>query len=103
MKTTDIIAQILIFFAALTTTAYAIFSQGEKEAIKRTALIGKLIGSVLVAFFIMPAIMEYFNLSIRATLLFTVIIVSGFDLILKAAVKKIIKTIDKDGEDTIDS
>jgi hypothetical protein len=99
MKDQDIISQLLIFFASITSTAYAIFSKDEKEALKRTVLAGKLIGSVIVAFFISPALMEYFNLSIKMTLLLTVVIAYGLESILKASVKRINKTIDKDGQD----
>jgi predicted neutral ceramidase superfamily lipid hydrolase len=99
MKYNDILTQLAIFLASITSTVYAIFSKSEKEALNRTMLAGKVLGSVMVAFFIMPAIMEYFNLTIKMTLLLTVIFAFGLESILKASVKKVIKTIDKDGED----
>jgi FtsH-binding integral membrane protein len=99
MKYQDLITQVLIFCASITSTLYTIFSSNEKQAIKRSLLVGKLIGAVLVAFFISPAIMEHFELTIKMTLLFTVILAYGLEAILKISVKKILKTIDKDGED----
>lgn len=99
MKYDDIITQLLIFLASTTSTVYAIFSKTDKEVINRTLLVGKILGSVMVAFFIMPAIMEYFKLSIKATLFLTVIFAYGLESILKASVKRVIKTIDKDGND----
>jgi predicted neutral ceramidase superfamily lipid hydrolase len=99
MKYNDILTQLAIFLASITSTVYAIFSKSEKEALNRTLLAGKILGSVMVAFFIMPAIMEYFNLTIKMTLLITVVFAYGLESILKASVKKVIKSIDKDGED----
>ena len=99
MKNNDLLTQGLIFLASITTTIYALFSKDSKEAINRTLLLGKFLGSVIVAFFIMPAVMEHFELSIKVTLLITVVIAYGLESILKASVKKVIKTIDKDGQD----
>ena len=101
MKYQDIFSQILIFLASISSTLYLIFSKedAEKEEIKRKVLAGKILGAVIVAFFVMPAIMEYFSLSIKATLLFTVIVAYGLESLLKASVKLFIKQIDKDGED----
>lgn len=103
MKYQDLITQLLIFCASITSTLYTLFSRNEKEAMKRSLLIGKLIGAVLVAFFISPAIMEHFNLTLKMTLLFTVVLAYGLESILRVSVKKLIKTIDKDGEDTINN
>lgn len=99
MKDQDILTQGLIFLASITTTIYAFFSKTNKEAVNRTLLLGKFLGSVIVAFFVMPAIMEYFDLSIKVTCLITVVVAYGLESILKVSVKKVIKTIDKDGED----
>ncbi len=98
MKNTDFITQFLIFLASITTTAYAFFSIDKNEAVKRTLLIGKFLGSVIVSFFIMPAVMEYFQLSIKITLLLTVVFAYGLESILKASVNKLTKTIDKNGD-----
>ena len=103
MKNNDLLTQGLIFLASITTTIYALFSKDSKEAINRTLLLGKFLGSVIVAFFIMPAVMEHFELSIKVTLLITVVVAYGLESILKASVKKVIKTIDKDGQDDTDN
>lgn len=104
MKYDDIITQLLIFLASTTSTVYAIFSKNEKEAMNRSLLVGKILGSVMLAFFIIPAIMEYFKLSLKMTLLVTVVLAYGLESILKASVKRVIKTIDKDGnEDDVNS
>jgi hypothetical protein len=99
MKNQDLLTQLLIFMASITTTVYALFSKDSKQAVNRTLLLGKFLGSAIVAFFIMPAVMEYFELSIKLTLLLTVVVAYGLESILKASVKKVIKTIDKDGQD----
>lgn len=99
MKYDDILTQLLIFLASTTSTVYAIFSKDEKEAMNRSLLVGKILGSVMLAFFIIPAIMEYFKLSLKMTLLVTVVLAYGLESILKASVKRVIKTIDKDGND----
>ena len=66
-------------------------------------MLGKFLGSVIVAFFVMPAVMEHFELSIKVTLLITVVVAYGLESILKASVKRVIKTIDKDGQDDTDN
>jgi hypothetical protein len=103
MKNQDIITQLAIFLASITSTVYAIFSTGKKEAMNRTLLAGKILGAVMVAFFVMPAIMEHFELTIRMTLLLTVVVAYGLESILKVSVKRIIKSIDKDGEGDTDN
>ena len=103
MKNNDLLTQLLIFLASITTTIYALFSKDSKEAINRTLLLGKFLGSVIVAFFVMPAVMEFWELSIKVTLLITVVVAYGLESILKASVKKVIKTIDKDGKDDTDN
>ena len=99
MKYNDIFTQLLIFLASITSTVYAILSKTDKEVVNRTLLVGKILGSVMVAFFMMPAVMEYFKLSIKVTLFLTVVFAYGLESILKASVKRVIKTIDKDGND----
>ena len=99
MKNNELLTQLLIFLASITTTIYAFFSKDSKEAVNRTLLLGKFLGSVIVAFFVMPAVMEFWGLSIKVTLLITVVVAYGLESILKASVKKVIKTIDKDGQD----
>jgi hypothetical protein len=99
----DILTQFAIFLASITTTIYAFFSKDSKEAINRTLLLGKFLGSVIVAFFVMPAVMEYFELTIKVTLLITVVIAYGLESILKASVKRVIKTIDTDGKNDTDN
>lgn len=103
MKNNDLLTQLLIFLASITTTIYALFSKDSKEAINRTLLLGKFLGSVIVAFFVMPAVMEFWELSIKVTLLITVVVAYGLESILKASVKKVIKTIDKDGQNDTDN
>ena len=103
MKNNDLLTQLLIFLASIITTIYAFFSKDSKEAINRTLLLGKFLGSVIVAFFVMPAVMEFWELSIKVTLLITVVVAYGLESILKASVKKVIKTIDKDGQDDTDN
>lgn len=103
MKNNDLLTQLLIFLASIITTIYALFSKDSKEAINRTLLLGKFLGSVIVAFFVMPAVMEFWELSIKVTLLITVVVAYGLESILKASVKKVIKTIDKDGQDDTDN
>jgi len=103
MKNNDLLTQLLIFLASIITTIYAFFSKDSKEAINRTLLLGKFLGSVIVAFFVMPAVMEFWELSIKVTLLITVVVAYGLESILKASVKKLIKTIDKDGQDDTDN
>lgn len=103
MKNNDLLTQLLIFLASITTTIYAFFSKDSKEAVNRTLLLGKFLGSVIVAFFVMPAVMEFWELSIKVTLLITVVVAYGLESILKASVKKVIKTIDKDGQDDTDN
>ena len=103
MKKNELLTQLLIFLASITTTIYAFFSKDSKEAVNRTLLLGKFLGSVIVAFFVMPAVMEFWGLSIKVTLLITVVVAYGLESILKASVKKVIKTIDKDGQDDTDN
>jgi predicted neutral ceramidase superfamily lipid hydrolase len=103
MKNNDLLTQLLIFLASITTFIYALFSKDSKEVINRTLLLGKFLGSVIVAFFVMPAVMEFLELSIKVTLLITVVVSYGLEAILKASVKKVIKTIDKDGQDDTDN
>lgn len=100
MKESDIISQLLIFLASITSTTYLIFSKEDeqKQTINRRVLAGKIIGSVIVAFFLMPAVMERWSLSIKETLFITVIVAYGLESLLKTAVKLLIKKIDKDGE-----
>ena len=45
MKNNDLLTQLLIFLASITTTIYAFFSKDSKEAINRTLLLGKFLGS----------------------------------------------------------
>lgn len=103
MKNNDLLTDLLIFLASIITTIYAFFSKDSKEAINRTLLLGKFLGSVIVAFFVMPAVMEFWELSIKVTLLITVVVAYGLESILKASVKRVIKTIDKDGQDDTDN
>lgn len=91
------IDQAFIFLASIITTIYAVMFQN--KPLKRTLLLGKFLGAVIVAFFIMPAVMEYFKLTIKVTLLITVIVIYGFESMLKTAVKKINKYLGSDGTD----
>lgn len=100
MKNQDILTQLLIFLASITTTIYTFFSKDSKQAINRTLLLGKFLGAVIVAFFVMPAIMEYFALTIKVTCLITVVVAYGLESILKASVKRVINTIEKNENDT---
>lgn len=103
MRNPDLLTQLFIFLASISSTFYAMLSNDSTEAMKRSVLVGKLLGSVMLAFFVMPAIMEYFCLSTKMTLLLTVIVAYGLEAILKASVKRVIKTIDKDGADDVNN
>lgn len=94
MKNQDVLTLLLLFLASMTSTVYSIISDTGKEALNRMIIGSKLLGSAIVAFFIMPAIMEHFNLTLRMTLMITVVFAYGFEAILKASVNKVIKTID---------
>jgi hypothetical protein len=69
--------------------------QKAQDKLNRKTLLVKLLGAVLVAFFLIPAIMEYFKLSLRIGLFFTVILAYGLDELLKATVNRGVKTIEK--------
>lgn len=97
MKNQDLITQLLLFIASMITTAYSLFSK-EEANVKRKIIIGKLLGAIVVSFFIMPAIMEYFDLTVKATLFLTVIIVYGLEELLKSAVKRLTNSISKNEE-----
>lgn len=99
MKNYDFLTQIFIFLAAITSNIYSVFAADSKEAISRIMILGKFFGSVLVAFFVMPAVQEYFELSLKVTLLLTVVTAYGLENILKVSVKKIVKTIDNGKDD----
>lgn len=102
MKQEDMITQFLIFLSSIVTVAYSVFST-ESTNFKRKILIGKFLGAILVSFFIIPAIMEYFALSIKSVLFLTVIIVYGLEELLKASVRKLTNTISKDEKSSTDN
>lgn len=102
MEQKDIITHFMLFLASIITTAYSLFSKKEAD-FKRKVLIGKLLGAIVVSFFIMPAVMEYFNLSVKVTLFFTVITVYGLEELLKASVKRLTKTISADEDSKLDN
>lgn len=89
-----------IFAASVITTIYELVSKNGNLILERSTILIKLIGAVLVAFFIMPGIMEYFNFTLRITLLVTVIVTYGLDAILKVVTHRVVKTIDKDNDST---
>ena len=47
--------------------------------------------------------MEYFNLSVKVTLFFTVITVYGLEELLKASVRRLTKTISADEDSKLDN
>lgn len=78
---------IAIFLASLISIAYEMLIKAQ-DTINRKTMLVKLLGAVLVSFFIVPALIEYFSLSIRAGLFITVIIAYGLDELLNATVKR---------------
>lgn len=99
MKNYDFLTQLFIFLASMGSISYSIFSENDVEKIKRGALIAKFLGGTLVAFFVMPAVQEWLELSLKVTLLLTVIIAYGYDSLLKTSVKRIAKTIENGKDD----
>ena len=99
MKNYDFLTQVLLFLASIGSISYSVFSESDVEKIKRGALIAKFLGGTIVAFFVMPAIQEYFELSLKVTLLLTVIIAYGYEALLKASVSKITKIIENGKDD----
>ncbi len=85
---------IFLFIASCVSIFYGMLRKAQ-DSINRNTLIMQLLGAVLVAFFLIPAIMEYFKLSLRIGLFFTVILAYGLDELLKATIKRGVKTIEK--------
>ena len=85
---------IFLFIASCVSIVYEMLQKAQ-DKLNRQTLFAKLLGAVLVSFFLIPAIMEYFKLSLRIGLFFTVILSYGLDELLKATVKRGIKTIEK--------
>ena len=85
---------IFLFIASCISILYEMLQKAQ-DKLNRKALLVKLLGAVLVSFFLIPAIMEYFKLSLRIGLFFTVILAYGLDELLKATVKRGVKTIEK--------
>ena len=99
MKNYDFLTQIFIFLASMGSISYSVFSENDVEKIKRGTLIAKFLGGTIVAFFVMPAVQEYFELSLKVTLLLTVIVAYGYEALLKASVSKITKIIENGKDD----
>ena len=99
MKNYDFFTQVLLFLASIGSISYSVFSESDVEKIKRGALIAKFLGGTIVAFFVMPAVQEYFELSLKVTLLLTVIVAYGYEALLKASVSKITKIIENGKDD----
>ena len=85
---------IFLFIASCVSIVYEMLQKAQDKLNRKTLLV-KLLGAVLVAFFLIPAIMEYFKLSLRIGLFFTVILAYGLDELLKATVNRGVKTIEK--------
>ena len=85
---------VFLFIASCVSVIYEMLHKAQ-DKLNRKTLLMKLSGAILVSFFIVPAIMEYFKLSLRIGLFFTVIIAYGLDELLKATLRRGIKTIDK--------
>lgn len=102
MDNKDWITLLCIFGASIVTTMYELVSKNGNLILERSPVMIKLLGAVLVSFFIMPGIMEYFELTLRVALFVTVVITYGLDSILKVALKRLINTIDKNGKDSND-
>lgn len=98
MDNKDWITLLSIFGASVVTTIYELVSKNGNLILERSPVMIKLLGAVLVSFFIMPGIMEYFELSLRVALFVTVVITYGLDSVLKVALNRLINTIDKDGK-----
>lgn len=98
MDNKDWITLLSIFGASVVTTIYELVSKNGNLILERSPVMIKLLGAVLVSFFIMPGIMEYFELSLRVALFVTVVITYGLDSFLKVALKRLINTIEKDGK-----
>lgn len=98
MDNKEWITLLSIFGASVVTTIYELVSKNGNLILERSPVMIKLLGAVLVSFFIMPGIMEYFELSLRVALFVTVVITYGLDSFLKVALKRLINTIEKDGK-----
>lgn len=98
MDNKDWITLLSIFGASVVTTIYELVSKNGNLILERSPVMIKLLGAVLVSFFIMPGIMEYFELSLRVALFVTVVITYGLDSFLRVALKRLINTIEKDGK-----
>lgn len=77
-----------IFLSATITVAYELLSKAQDTINKRHLLL-KLVGAILVSFFIVPGVMEYFKLSLKIGLLITVVITYGLDELLKKTIKRV--------------
>ena len=91
---------VFLFLASLLSVLYEMLHKAQ-DNIKRSTLLMKLIGAILVSFFIVPAIMEYFDLTLKVGLFLTVIIAYGLDELLKATIKKGVSTINKKNDEGI--
>ena len=85
---------IFLFIASCVSIVYEMLQKAQDKLNRKTLLV-KLLGAVLVAFFLIPAIMEYFKLSLRIGLFFTVILAYGLDELLTATINRGVKTIEK--------
>ena len=90
----DLCDYMLLFIAGCVSIFYEMLKK-EQDEINRRNLIRKLLGAVLVSFFMIPALMEYFKFSLKIGLFFTVIIAYGLDELLNATIKKGVSTINK--------
>lgn len=86
---------IAVFVASLVSIIYEMLRKAQ-DTINRKTMLVKLLGAVLVSFFIVPALIEYFELSIKIGLFITVIIAYGLDELLNATVKRGVKVINKE-------
>ena len=85
---------LFLFAASIISTVYSLLKLPQ-DKINRKELLSKLLSAVMVAFFISPAIMEHFKLSLNIAGFVSVIIATAFDRILAATVRRVENEIDK--------
>jgi hypothetical protein len=91
----NIIDYIFLFIASCISILYEMLRKAQ-DKLNRKTLLMKLLGAILVAFFLIPAIMEYFKLSLKIGLFLTVILAYGLDELLTATVNRGKKAIEND-------
>jgi hypothetical protein len=84
----------MLFGASIISVSYEMFNKPQ-DKLDRRSLLAKLLRAIIVSFLLVPAMMEYFNLSLRIGFSFTVILAYGLDELLKATINRGVKTIEK--------